>query len=598
MKMQNEHICLYYLADKLEKKQFIEYYIRLCKVLEYDQDKILSTSMILSMYNLFDGIPLTTDDIKKYNFKRSSCSTCNMLIHLYRYRIFDIANNACTLCKMSNCYSNINIDGENFILNYLMNNPDAIQEIDSPASLLFKSYQRLANDYQIGTFPIIHFNKLIFDCLKELSIKITDSNLEVLNSKISEELSLSHKDIIFDDNITNFVASYIYSISHVKLITKERFELYLNQASSDSFSTNQLLCEEEILATDVSEDAKEEESNGGCKNTPTSPDETDASKKDILAKSGFYSYDAFDPVFRDSIITVTEKNVYQFFSCFMKSKFVSAEPLLKNNIAGILFYCDSKKRFYFCDAAVCGGKMLSSYFSYNIPKILSFHPLQVMGILHSVGGEAKYLVCLNLLYGLTHEMKTCTITQMLSNLIPLESSNASCKAQIPLYAKAFQQLCDLANQQKINYDCYEEMVLLYKQLSKSVFIEGLSDTLKCSMWETSFFHFQYTYRWGMKWNYPGTIYKIGIPDLRVSDGILPKTFMALLVKAITVFPHSYSRDTKILSIEDNYIYIYYCGSRKSSEQYYDLLLMTIQTIYTNYYNKPLHNRIECHYYSK
>lgn len=644
--MQDEHICFNYLCGKLSQTKLKQFYLQVCKIMDYNDETIVSKSAILAMYGVFNSKPLSIEDLRAIKSPKNLHCSCKLLVQDSQFRKYSVAQNACLLCKHSTDYKNEHISKEFIILRYLMSAPLDCHTIDFPPSLLFSSLTRLCDDYSNGQQPIMPLNKEIFTSLADFGQIINDQNLDKFVDHVCKSKNtLKQIGDMEPAVVHNIIYKHIFAIFKNDLISHDRFIYYLDGFCQKPFSspimntvTETLICttendkeEEKLIVQSMQEDTLTsytfcednraiETANKEDKLLETvesklidlhSPNVIDGdsvlesihtSIKDNTNISkeftAYYDMADFEQSFKDAITTVTHKNVFRFFKAFMNSEYVSVEPVVRNSYLGLLFYCDRKNHFFFCDAELCGGDMLSSYFSFEKPKILSFHPLEVMAILHSIGGCVHYITALDILYGLTHSNKIDTVPKMTSSTLSNPDTDYfSCKSSMIVYGTVFKVLAKQAECQNTIWEDYKNTYQVYMLLSKSLFLKSLSYKLPIGFVQNSFLDFTFNYEWEMSWQQPGTIFKIEIPELDCYDGLLPNSFITqLCIAACLNFPHSYSKKTTLLSVTDNFIYLFYSGDVNSSRRYYDLLLMAMQRLYKEYYSKPLHNQIYCKYY--
>lgn len=163
----DQHICLFYLADKLTVPKLQEFYHRMCSALGYGERKYESYYLLYdSQYHIFKDTPLT-DSRKKALTKIASCSTCHTICKKNIYKPYQIEDNACIVCKLSSLYRNGRIRSEANVLRRFLAPNAPFSDIFLNPSMAFNSCVRLGRDYAIGTFPIIQMHAFLYAYLKD-----------------------------------------------------------------------------------------------------------------------------------------------------------------------------------------------------------------------------------------------------------------------------------------------------------------------------------------------------------------------------------------------------------------------------------------------
>ena len=675
--MHNQHLCLFYLADKMSRTDLKNFYYKMCTVLHYDENKMFTYAGIYSSYGLFESTPLTMAEIKRL-LKLSPCESCKKLIKNKKYSNLNIIDNACILCEYSEEYRNNRVTDESLLLRYLMSNRSEWFKVNNSPDLIFFSKHRICDDYAMGTYPIIQLNSFLFSFIENNEFELSNKEkfIELFISYICKYTVITIPPTLLQQKISLYIDDLLQL--SLNTVSKDRFEHLLSTLSEDYIYfpslglsgevddslvlDEEIIAEEEVLVEVITEekepstdtdiianqidpgiynpmevDFKQAQviatehgynlsyDNGELAMYSESNIEADTSSNTIETSikeiednkfecpqenpkdveqteaielvNSIYDINSFPIAFSEKIVTVTQKNIHLFLNVFTKSYFISVEPAARNGYIGLLFYCEYNKHFYFCDIELCGGKMLSKYFLSNDPRILSFHPMQVMAILSLYDGSAGELIGLDVLYGLLYEKK-CSSYSILSDVLDKPLSECStCQLSMPLYSQLFSILDVNAKGKDDIYDHYRKTLRLYNVLAKSLYLTRYSPDLSIGFTETTFLHYNFNFSWDKLWKKQGTIYRIEIPNLDCEKGFYPGTFVADICLIFYDIHHSYKEKTRILSITDKAIYIFYQGDRNEAQRFYDILMMALQRVFKQHFNTFLESKTYCTYYN-
>lgn len=162
----DQHICLFYLADKLTVPKLQEFYQRMCSALNYDEQKFNSYYLLYnSQYHLFSDIKLT-ESRKKTLSKIAACNNCHSICKKNIYKSYHIEDNACILCRLSTMYRNARIADESMVLRRMVEPNTPFKDVFINPSLAFNSVIRIGKDYAIGSYPIIQLNAYVYEFLR------------------------------------------------------------------------------------------------------------------------------------------------------------------------------------------------------------------------------------------------------------------------------------------------------------------------------------------------------------------------------------------------------------------------------------------------
>lgn len=308
-----------------------------------------------------------------------------------------------------------------------------------------------------------------------------------------------------------------------------------------------------------------------------------------------YLYHDFTDLFNRRIVTVTAKNTFQFMLEFERSYFICIEPAKRFKHGGLLLYTSYRKTFYFCDIELCGGEMLAEYLSSPNAKILSFHPMQVLHIIQLFGGRRiDSIIGLDVLYGFYRKSVSFTLESVIEDLLGSSIPDVDlCRTAMPLYPELFNILDSHASTTDEFHFKYRRTMRLYSVLSRSLGLYNYSHQLNQAFVETSFLHYKFLFNWQVEWRKKGVIYRISIPGIDMNTGFTPDSLLIELCLIFDTLHHSYIENSRIISISSEALYLFFEGDIKESRHFYDILIMALQRVYTNYTNKELRSNTYC-----
>lgn len=216
----DQHICLFYLADKLPVPKLQEFYHRMCSALGYTERKYDSYYLLYdTQYHVFQDTPLT-DSRKKALGKIAHCANCHAICKKNIYKPFQIEDNACIICKLSPLYRNGRIRSESNVLRRFLEPNAPFSDVFLNPSMSFMSCVRLGHDYAIGTFPVIQLHAFLYSYLKSTNgygeltrDKFLDGFVLFLLSKVTSSSSAdSHMDASEFRELVAFHMGRLYGI--------------------------------------------------------------------------------------------------------------------------------------------------------------------------------------------------------------------------------------------------------------------------------------------------------------------------------------------------------------------------------------------------
>ncbi len=227
----DQHVCLFYLADKLSVEKLQGFYSRMCKALGYSDDKKKAYYILYGkQYNLFQGEEITPTLQKRFD-RLAACSDCHALCSNKSYKAFQIEDNACVLCRLSSLYRNGRIQDEAIVLNRFMDpKVPFCGNLFLNSSLAFYSCVRVCKDYAVGSYPIITLYAFLYDFICQENGYGNRTREEFLNdfvnfictqTNILSGQTLSQTDFM---KLVSFHLERIYGIKPTS-ITDDLFEI-------------------------------------------------------------------------------------------------------------------------------------------------------------------------------------------------------------------------------------------------------------------------------------------------------------------------------------------------------------------------------------
>lgn len=227
----DQHICLFYLSDKLTVPKLQEFYQRMCSALGYSERKYDSYYLLYdTQYHVFQDTPLT-DSRKKALRKIASCSSCHTICKKNMYKPYQIEDNACIVCKLSSLYRNGRIHSEANVLRRFLEPNVPFSDVFLNPSIAFASCIRLGRDYAIGTFPVIQLNAFLYSYLKDKNgygalskDEFLDGFVLFLLAKVTSSSSAdAHMDVSEFRELVAFQMERLYGIDY-RSITSDLWE--------------------------------------------------------------------------------------------------------------------------------------------------------------------------------------------------------------------------------------------------------------------------------------------------------------------------------------------------------------------------------------
>lgn len=217
-----QHLCLFTAADKLSVPKQKEFYYRMCKALEYTDEKIIGFSAIYAHYGLFDRMPFTETTIKDFS-RLSAPAGCAKLCKKVAYKEFEFQNGPCLLCTDSPLYKNNRENDELIVLKYLMTEGNPYEYINLTSSYAFTSYKRLSDDYAIGKQTIIQINKMLYDFLEKNPF--TEANKDEFFAAFSQYVLVSLDEIADAGVCRTQIIKHLEQILKIKEVSREVYEV-------------------------------------------------------------------------------------------------------------------------------------------------------------------------------------------------------------------------------------------------------------------------------------------------------------------------------------------------------------------------------------
>lgn len=166
----NENICLFHVWELFNetkrRNEEIKFMYRMGVSLGFDNTKLLGLSAICASFGLYDGNPLTEEELKKSTsrLKITTSGGCREFLNK-NYRNLHLSQSICPICVYSPDYQNGRISEERKVLRYLLST--SFRELFPWPESCFLSLKRFCTDYSIGTYPLIPFNLHLYYFLSQ-----------------------------------------------------------------------------------------------------------------------------------------------------------------------------------------------------------------------------------------------------------------------------------------------------------------------------------------------------------------------------------------------------------------------------------------------
>lgn len=170
---QNQQMCLFHIGNSFPeeslRKEQTKFLYRMCTSLDIDENKMVGLSAIAASYGLFNGEPLSVEELRKTTsrLKVTQGGGCHEFLFKDRtYKSLELEKSICQTCTYSSNYMNGRIKQERTVLRYLIGQKKFTYPFATPA-FCFLSKMRFCEEYSIGDYPVIPFNLLLYRFLEE-----------------------------------------------------------------------------------------------------------------------------------------------------------------------------------------------------------------------------------------------------------------------------------------------------------------------------------------------------------------------------------------------------------------------------------------------
>ena len=171
---------------------------------------------------------MSKEDVSYINPNNLSAD-CKALIKRKAYKNYEIDRNACCICEYSSIYRNSLQKEERIILRRIIDKDTPLNPVFLHGDS-FKALTRLSKDYEIGTFPILPLNQLLYDYIFSNTSNRYDK--DELIDKFTIFLKGMYPDLIEDnDSLLHCIRLYINDI-YSETLYSDKATIYIEALQS------------------------------------------------------------------------------------------------------------------------------------------------------------------------------------------------------------------------------------------------------------------------------------------------------------------------------------------------------------------------------
>lgn len=608
--MLKQHICIFYLADKLTCEQLQRFFYRLSTVLDYDESTLISYFMLYSLqYPAFKEIP--DESQLKAMRKFSPCDSCAKLCKKTMYKAYNIQENACRLCEFSELYQNARITDELHVLRYLMEPGIPFKSYFLSSLTAFSTCYRISEDYAVGTYPVIQVHAAIYDFLSEHvgeeysnNPSFMDSFLLFLQSGtygdglsmvepnlLRERISIIFNTIMninFSSITTDLLSKYIFSLQDTYTYVPKKVPLKLVKEVKKHNNTKMPIVDDSQLSIVSIVEPKKK---------------TDESIPYIIenAESDENSYcDTFRSCYSE-FISIENKTDYPSIKLFSdsvsfdftvlvtKSDIICILPSTYYGRIGVILYLSCDSSYYFYDLSLYGADSLQSLLSTKGKQIYTLTTLACMCFFARYDGMISNIIPIDLTYSYIHG--DCSHATIVENLFTQKDS----LSRMQFYPEVYNKMCATLNAHDLHQ--IRRRVVAYQELSYNWDMYPTTD-IRMSFHEDTIMNVNYGKVTGNNLRAVGSLFTIGIPKGCSIASFQNDSFFEDTLLIMASLPHAYRQFTHLLFFGNDHIFLFYTGLEQDSDICYDLFMAALQRAYLKKYKEPLTSMSNCYIYEQ
>lgn len=291
-----------------------------------------------------------------------------------------------------------------------------------------------------------------------------------------------------------------------------------------------------------------------------------------------------------SVITIFDmESSTSFMSDMIHSYFIGLELANMNNKQGILIYCSYNWRYYFYDIELAGIEPLNFHFSDTGKTFSSFHSFEVIGYLNKFGTCNVKVHDFQAMYCLVNNTKNIPLFQILNDTTLLFNKNNQDFYQIAMrnYKDIYEQLYSQVQENELVLLAYNRILRLYSVLAKSYDLSDICETNTPGIKLNYYNDFSFDFNWSQRIKKEGIAYRIVLPNGCISTQIDSDTLVMDICLLFKNMPHSHRLRSRILSISNVELIVFYEGSEIEGRRFYDHLVNGIRIAYSRRYSNVL-----------
>lgn len=269
------------------------------------------------------------------------------------------------------------------------------------------------------------------------------------------------------------------------------------------------------------------------------------------------------------------------------SNFICLLPAIWYDENGFVLYFSSSGKYYFYDLDLMGCSYFDTLLT-NPPHdqiVCTFHSMACSDLLDNHGCSFKKVFPVDILLATIFHVDT--FRDLLAHMSIKEISYAT-MPDYPKWYNNYAAKCTKEVLRKINLTS-----ILYSVLAHSNHPEKVNEDLTDNVITSGYYQFDFRYKAGMEIHKIGCVITVCLPSGSLDTDYSPDTLLSRMVMMMNNLPHRYRVKAYILSIYQDTINFFFDGNEQLANQFYDIIMPAIQSLFLKAYNIPLSSHTYC-----
>jgi hypothetical protein len=299
------------------------------------------------------------------------------------------------------------------------------------------------------------------------------------------------------------------------------------------------------------------------------------------------------------VTTFDSSSEYQFTTDLARSYFVAIECAEMIGRKVFLIYCSYNWKYFFYDIELEGIATLNLYLSDPNKTTISFHLVEVLACLNKYGKFTGVIHDLHTFYCINKSVEKAPLLNIITDVVDKNNSKSLdfYYFAMPLYKELFLALHNPVSKNDKMLLEYKRTQRLYSIFALSYYMSAIYNNSEERLKQQGYRQFNFNFDWSLIFNKPGVLYSISLPNINVSNGIASDSFTMDICLLFISIPHLHKQRSRIISINDNELIVYYEGNTDDSRRFYNLLMNGTRRAYARKYDDELSSSTYCVVYS-